>query len=390
MREKPDTIASAPRRGAITVLLCVLLAGLLTLGAFAIGIAQMQLARVETQIVADCSSLSGACLIGETHTGGLNTPELMAHGMPLRNTILGRTGNVNPNDVVLGRVALNEQGAQVFRPTRVSPNAVRVTMRLGDGQAMTKAPLMFPFMMNIQSFGLERTSVSAKMAHDVALVMDRSSSMLRFVANNNEPFDPRLQRARNYPHPTLSRWGVMVRAVDPLFAAFAASKIEENFSLITFGSDHSGANDAFGQRVRYYASTLDVALTRDAEPIKGTLRHMFDTRPIVGNTRIDAGIDTAVQALTGDSNRDYAFKTIILLTDGQQFPYTTAHFESARRAAARGITIHAIAFASTSGFSDAQTIASIGGGKSFLAPDGETLRKTFEEIARMAPIALVE
>jgi Ca-activated chloride channel homolog len=389
MRSRPNYLATVPRPGAITILLCVLLVGLLTLGAFAIGIAQMQLARVETQIVADCSSLSGACLIGETHTGGLNTPELMAHGMPQRNTILGQSGNVNPNDVVLGRVALNDHGAQVFRPTRLSPNAVKVTMRLGEGQAMTKVPLMFPFMMDIKSFGLERTSVSAKMAHDLALVMDRSSSMLRFVDNNNTPFDPRFQRAANYPHPTLSRWGVMVRATDPLFAAFAASKIEENFSLITFGSDSSG-NNASGQRVRYNASDLDVALTRDPNPIKSTLRQMFDSRPIIGNTRIDAGIDNAVQALTGDSNRDYAFKTIILLTDGQQYPYTTAHFESARRAAARGITIHAIAFASLSGYSDVQTIASIGGGKSFLAPDGETLRRTFEAIAKMAPIALVE
>jgi hypothetical protein len=389
MRNSVDHLAAAPRRGAMTILLCILLVGLLMLGAFAIGIAQMQLARVETQIVADCSSLSGASIIGETHTGGLNTPELMAHGMPLRNTILGQTGNVSPNDVVLGRVALNDQGAQIFRPTRVSPNAVRVTMRLGDGQAMTKAPLMFPFMMNIKSFGLERTSVSAKMAHDIALVMDRSASMLRFVDSNNTPFDARLQRATNYPHPTLSRWGVMVRAIDPLFAAFEASKIEEHFSLITFGSD-SSANNAFGQRTRFNASDLDVPLTRNPNQITRTLRHMFDTRPIVGNTRIDAGIDTAVKSLTGDANRDYAFKTIILLTDGQQFPYSTAHFEAARRAADLGITIHAIAFATKSGFSDVQTIASVGGGKSFLAPDEVTLRTAFEAIAKMAPIALVE
>jgi hypothetical protein len=372
----------------MTVVLSFMLVAMLALGGLAIGLAQIQLARVEAQIVADCSSLSGAYLFGETHVGDLNTPTLMAQGMPSRNTILGRTANIGFNDVVLGRVVVGSSGAQTFIPNANSPNAVKVTMRLGNGGAMASPKLLFPFLMDIDSFSLERSSISSKMAHDVVLVMDRSGSMNLNLLGTGFPFDPRLQRTREHPHPTQSRWGIMLNSLDPLFNGFAASKIEERFALVTFGSD-IGFNFA-GRRVNFRAAERDIDLTPDSNRIKRHLARKWDDVPMVGATRIDAGIDTGVTSLTGELSRDFAFKTIILLTDGEQFPASRLHIEAARRAAEKGVTIHAIAFSGGANFSDMEEVARIGGGKAFLAPDSRSLEAAFREISTMAPVAIIE
>lgn len=376
------------RRGGMTVVLSFMLVAMLALGGLAIGMAQIQLARVEAQIVADCSSLSGAYLFGETHTGALNTPTLMAQGMPSRNTILGRPANINFNDIVLGRVVVGATGAQTFVPSNNSPNAVKVTMRLGNGGAMEKPKLLFPFLMDIDSFSLERSSVSSKMAHDVVLVMDRSGSMNLNLAGTGVPFDPRLQRTREHPHPSQSRWGIMLNSLDPLFSGFAGSKIEERFALVTFGSDIE--INFTGRRIGYRAAQRDIDLSPDSRRLQQQLARMWDDIPMVGATRIDAGIDMGASTLMGESSKDFAFKTIIVLTDGEQFPSSRLHIEAARRAAEQGITIHTVAFSGGANFSDMQEVAQIGGGKAFLAPDSRSLEAAFKAISTIAPVAIIE
>lgn len=380
--------SSSGRAGSIAIVLSVMLVTMLALGGLAISLAQIQLARVETQIVADCSSLSGANLFGERHEGDLNTPELMAGGMPERNTIMGRTARVNRGDIEIGRATVDNVGRQTFRSDRISPNAVKVTMRIGQGGAMSDQPLFFPFLMGVRSFGVERTSISAKLAHDVVLVMDRSGSMNLNLRGNEFPFDRRLQKTNAHPHPSLSRWGIMVRSTDPLFAGFAKSKIEEKFALVTFGSDITIGFE--GRIIRYNAADRDVELTDDTKLITRRLLTMWDDRPLVGATQINAGIEQGAEVLLGNPERDFAFKSMVLLTDGEQFPSSRLHIEAARRAAARGITIHAIAFSGGAKFDDMLEIARIGGGKAFLAPDEGSLVAAFEEIATMAPVAIIQ
>jgi Mg-chelatase subunit ChlD len=138
------------------------------------------------------------------------------------------------------------------------------------------------------------------------------------------------------------------------------------------------------------AASVDFGMTQSGDPIIRRLRTMFADRPIGGNTHIDAGIDLAVNSLFGPGSREHANKTIILLTDGQQYPYSNAHIEAARRAAARNVTIRGIAFSKEAGFPDVQQISDIGGGKAFLARDAKTLREAFVAIARMSAVVLCE
>ena len=63
--------------------------------------------------------------------------------------------------------------------------------------------------------------------------------------------------------------------------------------------------------------------------------------PIPGGTNIGAGIDKAVTVLNGGNTRPFAQKTIIVMTDGH-WTDGADPVEAAQRAAASGITVHAI------------------------------------------------
>lgn len=367
----------------------VMLIAMLSLGALAIGISQIQLARGEAQIVADCSSISGATIFGETLLGAYSTPASKAQQTSKINRVMGVSASINSSDVVLGRVTTNTAGKSVFAPHGSPENALRVTVRLADGAATAKQPLLFPFMFSTKTFGLHQTSVSAKLAHDVALVIDRSQSMNQNLKGGFPPFDTSNPSAKFFPHPTQSRWAKMLQAMEPMFEGFASSKIEEQFTLVTFGSYREYVYN--GKKEIYQGATTDISLTKDTLKIKRSLNHMWDTRPMIsGQTWIDAGLSDALVELTRDTARNFSFKTIILLTDGQQFPVNNKHYVVAQEIAAKGITIHTIAFAEGNGFKEMQDIANIGGGKAFYATDTEELKSAFKELASMAPVAMIE
>jgi hypothetical protein len=63
---------------------------------------------------------------------------------------------------------------------------------------------------------------------------------------------------------------------------------------------------------------------------------------------------------------------------------------AAQRAADRAIKVHAITFSDDADQTVMQEVARIGGGKHFHAPDAETLREIYEEIAYTLPIILTE
>ena len=181
----------------------------------------------------------------------------------------------------------------------------------------------------------------------------------------------------------------MLNSIDPLFEAFSRSKIEERFALVTFGSKRQILLD--GKNITFEGATIDVQLTNNSQAIKNTLTHMWDDVPMIsGQTWIDFGLDFAMTELTRDTSRDFAFKTVILLTDGLQFPVTQLHYRAAERLAAKGIIIHTIAFSNSRGFREMQDIAKIGGGKAFFAPDQASLITAFEEVATMSPIAIID
>lgn len=181
----------------------------------------------------------------------------------------------------------------------------------------------------------------------------------------------------------------MLQALPSLFEAFGESRIEERYALVTFGSYREATINGVLQI--YEGSTVDIPETRNPDDIMAVLEHMWDERPMLsGQTWIDAGLDDAVKVLTSDENREFAFKTVILVTDGEQFPKNGAHYPAAQRLAEKGITLHTIAYSLGAGSREMQDLAQIGGGKFFRAPSSMELVEAFKQLGSMAPVAIIE
>ena len=405
MTFEKEKIQCVKRQGAILVIVLVMIVAMLTLSAFCIGVSQIQLAKTEVQIVADCSSLSATTMIGEedNHTGTYNTPTEVAKYVPTRNTIMGVTASVNDDDVVLGNARMGSNGQMVFTPNMLPQNAVKVSVGLGGSSSMQAQSLLFPFQMSRTTFALRKESISAKLEHDICVVLDRSGSMSESkYPGGSYPYHPWWDRPAPsnmpypwnyyaawgwYPiyfaHPTDSRWGAVVGAIDPLVDSLNQTPMSEQCSLVTFGT----ATDAWG--ISYNAADTTAEPTQDYSNFSTTLADLGESRPMWGGTQISAGMEMAIDILTGPQSRDHAYKTMVVLTDGVENSGSNAVY-TAGLAASSGITVHTVTFASSSGFQTMQATATAGGGNAFWAPDEDALREIFADIGSAPPVAIIE
>lgn len=384
----------APRRGAVTPLIAMLLVAILSIGAFAISISQIQLARTQAQTIADCASLSATTVLGEQHMFNDESWDEIGQRIAESNRILGKPAVIARDNIQLGNAGADLDGNMVFRPGVRPRNAVRVNVQMGDNTAMGSVPLAFPFLFDVDTFSVKATSVTAKVGHDVCLCIDRSTSMNARLDGkyppayyHDRPGGP--ASAKYYPNPIDSRWAGLMRALPVVLDAFRDSEIREEVSLVTFGSARQWDD---GDLSTYYSgASIDVPGTLDYDKIEDELRHMWDQRPMVsGQTWIDYGIESAIDALS-NPDREFAHKTIILLTDGEQYPRTKKHYAAAQIAADEGITIHTICYAASGrGQKEMQDVAKIGGGKYFFAGNQQELKEVFAEIGQISPITIAQ
>ena len=112
------------------------------------------------------------------------------------------------------------------------------------------------------------------------------------------------------------------------------------------------------------------------------------TLPIGGGTNLSAGLDLAVQILTGSNGRILSNKIIILLTDGD-WNAGRDPVLAAQDAAAAGIRIHTISML-TSTQAILTQVANITGGKYYATNDQAQLQQAFQDIAKSLPIVLTD
>ena len=182
--------------------------------------------------------------------------------------------------------------------------------------------------------------------------------------------------------PTRSRWGSAATAVNAFLDAVATTRPIEHVSIVSFSSNASSC----GRSVQ--SATIDSGLSINYSQARTAITQL-SSQPVIGGTNISAGIDRGVQVLTGAGIRPFAQKTMIVMTDGQWNEGRNPAL-AARDAAARGIKIHAITFSENADESAMRNVAVEGGGKHFHAPDGETLKEIYEEIAFTLHIILTE
>ena len=189
------------RRGAIVPMFALLLPLLIIFCAFAVNLAYMQVVSTELKIATDCAAHAGGRAMSVAQDDEtLTTPEKRDLAIESATALAQQIVNANP---IIGRqVSVGGQGSGAdievgFGRSLRSNNGqgrydytVLDTADVASGASVPSsfhvssnltAPLPFPVLgSNISSFSPTRRTVATQVNRDVALVLDRSGSMLHF------------------------------------------------------------------------------------------------------------------------------------------------------------------------------------------------------------------
>ena len=363
------------RRGAMVTLVGFMMIIVIIVGAMAVDIAYVQLVNMQLRKAADAAAHAGAEALARTQDeqSGIDAAKAIA----LRNTVMGTGLTLADEDIELGRVYYYN-GAWQFNGGVPLPNAARVNTEVRPNGYVT----MFGSIAGVHNIHVHQSATAAHVTRDICLVLDRSGSMAWDLSG----IDWRYPSGGSYcadPHPTLSRWGSMMTAVDVFIDELNLTQQEEKLALVTYSSRSSSCSR------RVNSSDVNEWLTFNYTRVDEDLDRLSD-RPIIGGTAISAGIDNGVRVLTDSSRtRRFADKMIVLLTDGHENSGRSS-LDAADDAADENITIHTITFSSGADVDRMEDVAERTGGQHFHAPDEEALIAIFQEIARGIPIVMTQ
>jgi Ca-activated chloride channel family protein len=381
----------APRVGAMLVLISAFLVVVLAMTLFTVDVAYMQLTRSELRASTDAASKAGAEALRRTKNP--NAARQAAIDVAARNTIGGQPLLIRDSDIELGSVVRTKGGTWDFQEGLQPYTAVRVNSEMGGTSLNNPVRLFFADFFGSGTFEPVRSSTAAHTATEIMLVLDRSHSMcwdLSGVSWQYPPGTPKLPHPIAYPpHPTLSRWGVLMKAVKDFTKAIKKQDPQPRVGLVTWGSKITLANyEGALTGLTFPAVDVDLKLAPigDLADVKVALRAL---KPMLGGTDMSAGIDQGVKELTAPTVDPLAARVMILMSDGE-WNHGRDPVEAARDAKARSIIIHTIAFSPQAEAETLRQIADITGGRFYSATNGDELSAAFEEIARQLPVLLVD
>jgi Mg-chelatase subunit ChlD len=157
---------------------------------------------------------------------------------------------------------------------------------------------------------------------------------------------------------------------------------QEQCGLVSYSS----AGVACG--ISFTTSDINAPLSDNYQPIRDQMAQL-SSNPVSGSTNISAGIDNGITVLTSARSRPYAFRTMVVMTDGRHNTGPEPVI-SAGRAALEKIVIHTVTFSSEADFVRMRAVADATGGQHFHAPTAAELERIFREIAATLPVLLTE
>ena len=376
--------ADKQHRGAMAVVVALMLPLLIVVVGFAVNLAYIELVR--TQLRVSCDSAAKAALVRFGASTNATDARTFARSLVAANPVANQTVQLADSNIEFGNAVKNSSGIYIFNPGTSPQNSVRVT------GTMT-LPYLFPGFSAGNNFNVNQVSLTCRVSHDIVLVLDRSASM-SFDLSSNEfsyPSDrslfSQLQAYFTPPSPTGSRWKALTDAVNSFSSVLQARNLDVNLALVTYSENY-----AFGNFNSTQAS-LDVPLTSNYSLIVPAM-NLYGNAPLLGDTNIEAGLKFAQTELTGSRARKTANRTIILLTDGVA---TTGNLQiPALTLAARTnsqIVTHTITFGAEANSGSAQAAmsdaAKNGNGKFYNAPTAAQLQQAFQSIADSLPAVFI-
>lgn len=407
-----DRFAEKNRTGASAIIVVMMFAVTILFAFFSINIANIQRHQASSQVAVDLAARWGSDMLArETNRGVVRRQvnDLVARNwMPKQALNPGWLRKSKRNidiDIKIGSVNLSEKGK--FYENRRPVNSVQVggfsTMRLvGPGNSKS------------EPIGISRAATAATLERDICLVVDRSGSMNSDLDTGGNIYDNSfhkenpLSRSLDYtwrsisyewwwywPHPTNSRWSAMIDAVYRLADELERTQQKERFSIVSYSTGFEASLYTHGDDVsfKFYtadASSVESFPTRKYMTAVKRLENRYRSQqPVYGGTNIAAGIDKAVEVLTGPRARPNAFKTIIVMTDGI-YNDGRPPWLAANEAAAAGIEVYTVTFSRHADQQAMMRTADMGRGLHFHANDGTSLAEIFEKIANLPTKVFIE
>lgn len=322
------------RRGAMLILIAVLMMAFMVTVAFSIDIAMMHLSRTELRAATDSAAKAAASELSRT----LDVDQAIAKGQQLAaaNSVADAPLLLRPSDFTFGRSEEDTNGKFLFNGSGTPRNSVRVNGEKFANSPSGAVPLFFGNMFGVPFFEPSTSATATFIQRDVVLVVDRSGSMFGRKFND------------------------LVAAIDVFVATLDSTPVEERVGLASY-------NDT---------ATADVPLTDNLAQISAGIRSL----PVGGFTSISRGMDAGKSVMDAGTNLDFVERTMIVMTDGRhnRGPEPAG---VAQVLAAQGVTIHTITFGSNADRPRMQQVAAIGGGRFYHADDGNDLERIYREIA---------
>jgi Ca-activated chloride channel homolog len=326
---------SRQRRGAMLILICVMIFAFLVTVAFSVDIAYMNLVKSELRSATDAAAKAAAETLSRTQD--INAAIARGKAIALENKVANKGLELKDSDLVFGSSKLGRSGRFEFTARGTPINSVRVNGQRINGSLSGNVPLFLGHIFNVASFQPEEFSTATFIQRDIVLVVDRSGSMNDFNKFND-----------------------LRSAVGIFTQILANSPVDERIGLASYSTTESE----------------DVQFTEDLALINDAMAGM----PVAGLTNISGGIDAGGNIMSAGRSRDFVERTMIVLTDGLQNRGRPARLAAIEQAAT-GVTIHAITFGRDADRSAMQEVATIGNGRYFHADNGAQLRQVFTEIA---------
>jgi uncharacterized protein YegL len=322
------------RRGAMLVLILIMLVGFMVAVAFSVDIAFMQLTRTELRSATDAASKAAAIELSTS----LDRNAAIARGQQIAaaNRVNGEPLLVDTNEFTFGRSTELVSGKFEFTSGGTPSNSVQVDGRRVAGSLSGPVPLFFGNFFGVNVFEPQTSATATYIERDIVLVVDRSGSMAG------------------------QKFADLVNAIDIFVATLQSTPVDEQVGLASY-------NDRASE---------DVELTGDLTEISTAMAAL----PVGGFTSISRGMQAGSNLMDRSRSPDFVERTLIVMTDGRHNrgpePSTVA-----TTLAADGVKIHTITFGADADKPRMIDVANIGGGRHFHADNGAQLAAIYREIA---------
>jgi Ca-activated chloride channel family protein len=337
------------RRGAMMILVAVLIVILLVGAVFSVDVAYMHMVRAELRTATDAAARAGSETLARTQDAVQARAAAIA--VAEQNRVAGNGLTLLPQDIQIG--SLQPNAGRFNFVNNVTPlTAVRIQGRRDLSSADGAVPLFFAKIFSTTQFEPIQLATAAANVRDVALVLDVSGSMSAASGAS-------------------TRLEALKAAVNIFLDEVAVSSPSTNLSLIAYST----------------FSTQVLQLTNNYAAVR-TQVNGFTAN---GLTAIGEALLQGSDSLVNDPlNRSFAFKTIIVMTDGNHNRGSNPSITVATPVA-RSQTVHTITFSNGANRALMQQVASAtNGGIHLHADNAADLAAAFRAIARTLSVTLVE